>query len=190
VKSLLVHLSIAGLGACLALPAAGASIEEVEFAARVRTGNRGLALSGLGLLRYRVLFRGYVAALYLDEGTAPTRALEDVAKRLELEYFWSIQADAIRQAGEEILARNVSPGQVASLRERLDQIGALYQDVEPGDRYSLTYVPGRGTELAKNDVPLGTIGGDDFAAAYFSIWLGDDPIDASLRDQLLTPLSD
>ena len=70
-----------------------------------------------------------------------------------------------------------------NLRGKID---ALYQDVEPGDRYALTYVPGAGTELAKNGEPLGVIPGADFASAYFAIWLGDDPIDASLRDQLLS----
>lgn len=45
------------------------------------------------------------------------------------------------------------------------------------DRYSLTYMPGVGTELALNDNPLGVIDGADFAAAYFRIWLGDHPID-------------
>ena len=40
-----------------------------------------------------------------------------------------------------------------SLRDRIERINALYADVEPGDRYSLTYAPGVGTELALNDAP-------------------------------------
>jgi hypothetical protein len=138
-------------------------------------------------MRYRVIFRGYVAALYLAEGVAPARVLADVPKRLEIEYFWGIDGSAIREAGEQILARNVSSEQLAALGPRLERIGSLYQNVEPGDRYALTYLPGRGTELAKNGVPLGVIPGADFASAYFAIWLGDRPIDAPLRDQLLTP---
>jgi hypothetical protein len=173
---------------CLALSAGAASIEDVEFADRVRAGDRELVLSGLGLLRYRVIFRGYVAALYLGEGVAPSRVLDDVPKRLELEYFWAIDGQAIREAGEALVARNTTAGQLAALGPRLERIGALYQDVEPGDRYALTYLPERGTELAKNGVPLGVVPGADFAAAYFGIWLGDDPIDAPLREQLLTPL--
>jgi hypothetical protein len=175
---------------CLCLvawrPAAAASIEDVEFADRVSAGGEPLVLSGLGLLRYRVIFRGYVAALYLPEGTDPAQALRDVPKRLEIEYFWSIGGQAIREAGEEILARNVPPERLEALGPRLARIGALYRDVEPGDRYALTYVPGRGTELAKNGEPLGVIEGSDFAAAYFSIWLGQAPIDEPLREQLLS----
>jgi len=184
---LAVH-AIAALCLCLAAsrPAAAASIEDVEFADRVSAGDQTLVLSGLGLLRYRVIFRGYVAALYLPEGTLPAQALLDVPKRLEIEYFWSIGGQAIREAGEEILARNVSPERFSALGPRLARIGRLYQDVEPGDRYSLTYLPGRGTELAKNGEPLGVIEGADFAAAYFAIWLGDASIDEPLRRQLLS----
>jgi hypothetical protein len=73
-----------------------------------------------------------------------------------------------------------------ALASRLEQLHALYEDVEPGDRYALGYVPGRGTELSRNGAVLGTIEGADFARAYFSIWLGEAPIDDSLREQLMT----
>ncbi|MEJ2519407.1 MAG: chalcone isomerase family protein [Desulfuromonadales bacterium] len=54
-----------------------------------------------------------------------------------------------------------------------------------GDRYRLIYRPGTGTELRLNDRRLGTIPGDDFAVAYFSLWLGEQPIDKRFRDRLL-----
>ena len=62
---------------------------------------------------------------------------------------------------------------------------ALAVDVEPGDRYTLTYIPGEGTELALNGVPRGTIAGADFAAAIFTLWLGDKPIDERFKQSLL-----
>ena len=61
----------------------------------------------------------------------------------------------------------------------------MYVDVKPGDRYALTYVPGVGTELAFNGKPRGVIEGADFAAAYFAIWLGPQPLDNSLKEKLL-----
>ncbi|MGH0030646.1 MAG: chalcone isomerase family protein [Myxococcota bacterium] len=173
---------------CLPAAAPAGSIEGVDFPDRFQAGDERLELKGLGLLRYRVVFRGYVAALYLDAQTPPSAVLEDVPKRLEIEYFWSIGGEAIRDAGAELLARNVAPRELAALRERVDRIGRLYRDVEPGDRYALTYVPGRGTELSLNGEALGIVPGADFAAAYFAIWLGEEPIDESLRRQLLTPL--
>ena len=107
------------------------------------------------------------------------------AKRLELSYFWRIDGKDIGKAGDRILAQNVAPETLVQLRPRLDRINALYDSVEPGDRYALTYVPGLGTELALNGQSKGVIPGADFAAAYFRIWLGERPIDTALRDRLL-----
>jgi hypothetical protein len=136
-------------------------------------------------LRYKVLFKGYVAGLYLGAGVAAEEALADVAKRLELSYFWSINGADFGKAADEILARNVDSDTLARLRPRLERINALYETVNPGDRYALTYVPGLGTELTLNGRSKGIIPGADFAAAYFRIWLGDRSIDTALRDQLL-----
>lgn len=63
--------------------------------------------------------------------------------------------------------------------------GAAGASGRAGDRGTLTYLPGRGTELTLNGRPLALIEGADFARAYFDIWLGPDPIDAGLRDALL-----
>jgi len=172
--------------ACLA-PATvlAAEIEGVSFPDRYQLSGTLLRLIGVGLLRYRVLFKGYVAALYLGEQVPPRRVLEDVPRRLEIEYFWSIPAEGFAEATSRGIARNVDAETQQRLRDRIDQINALYEDVEPGDRYALTYVPGSGTELALNGEPRGVIAGADFSSALFSIWLGDDPLDAKLRDELL-----
>jgi len=169
----------------LSAPAAGAELEGVRFAERHRVEDITLHLSCVGLLRYKIFIKAYVAGLYLGDGVTAAGVLGDVPKRLELSYFWSIDGADIASAGDEILARNVDPPTLETLRPRLRQLNQWYRDIKPGDRYALTYLPGRGTELALNGQRIGVIDGADFAAAYFRIWLGDDPIDASLRDQLL-----
>ena len=185
-----------GLTACvffvwlfLGTAADAATIEGVTFADRYQAGTTTLMLNNVGLLRYRVIFKGYVAALYLGEGVRPEQVLTDVPKRLELEYFWSIAGPDFGKAAEKILADNFPAAQITSFRSRLDRLNTLYENVKPGDRYALTYIPGVGTELALNGKPKGIIEGADFAAAYFAIWLGAKPLDASLKAQLLTPLA-
>lgn len=166
-------------------PSPAAEIEDVSFPDVVRAGDRELPLRGLGLLRYRIVFRGYVGALYLPAQIPSARVLDDVPKALELRYFWSIEGKLFGDAAAEVLERTRNEGEMAALQERLDRINTLYRDVEPGDRYRLTYVPGEGMTLALNGETLGTIPGADFAAAYFSIWLGEEPIDEGFRDKLL-----
>ena len=166
-------------------PGMAAEIEGVRFADRVRSGDVTLRLSCTGLLRYKIFIKAYVAALYVGDGVAADDVMADVPKRLELSYFWSIGAADFRKVGDEILKRNVDERTFATLQPRLERINAWYRDVKPGDRYSLTYLPETGTQLALNDTQLGVVAGPDFAKAYFRIWLGDQPIDANLRDQLL-----
>ncbi len=178
-------LSALLIAAATAQQGVAAEIEGVHFADRARSGDVTMRLSCVGLLRYKLFIKAYVAALYLGDGVAAGDVLADVHKRLELSYFWSISGSDFGKAGDEILAQNVDAETMAALRPRLDRINALYRDVKPGDRYSLTYVPGIGTELALNDRRIGVIDGADFAAAYFRIWLGQHPIDTRLRDQLL-----
>ena len=168
-----------------ARPGAAAELEGVRFADQMRAGDATLRLRCVGLLRYKLFIKAYVAALYLGEGVAAGDVLADVPKRLELSYFWSISGADFAKAGDQILAQNVDAKTVAALRPRLDRINSWYRDVKPGDRYSLTYVPGSGTELALNGNRLGSIDGADFASAYFRIWLGDTTINAPLCDQLL-----
>jgi chalcone isomerase-like protein len=160
-------------------------IEGVRFADVIDVGAATLHLNDVGLMRYRYVIKAYVAALYLGDGAQPTDVLADAAKRLEIEYFYAIQATGFVNATNEGIGANVPPETFARLRPQIDRLNLLYRDVKPGDRYALTYVPGVGTALALNGVTLGTIEGADFAAAVFAIWLGPKAIDASLKTQLL-----
>ena len=103
-----------------------------------------------------------------------------------LRVVWLTRRDKLAQAADEVLRRNFDARSLAPLRDRIDRMNAAYRDVEPGDRYALTYVPGQGTELALNGKPLVRIPGADFAKAYFAIWLGPDPADEKFKRQLLT----
>jgi hypothetical protein len=176
--------------ACLSGQSArAAEIEGVRFLDRLSVGASELRLHGTGLLRYRVFIKGYVAALYLGESFAreatPKTVLADVPRRLEIEYFWAIPADKFANATVEGISRSTGPATFERLRRSIDRINKLYEDVEPGDRYALTYLPGVGTELALNGRRLGVVEGADFSAALFAIWIGDEPLDESLRNQLL-----
>lgn len=178
----------AALALCLAGAASAAReavVEGVRFAPRVQAGDTPLLLHNAGLLRYRVVIKAYVAALYLGEGVPPSAALGDVPKRLEAEYFWALDGEDFGPVTLEGIARNVDAATLERLRPRIARFGTLFQDVEPGDRYALTYLPGRGTEVTLNGRPLGTVEGADFANALFAVWLGSAPLDEDLKTALL-----
>lgn len=182
---------VMGLAAvCLSLQAARAGdIEGVQFIERMSINDEKLRLHNTGLLRYRVFIKGYVAALYLAESfggeSTPSAVLADLPRRLEIEYFWAIPADEFAKVTVEGISRNTDRVTFVRLRDRVERLNAMYEDIEPGDRYALTYLPGVGTELARNGRRLGVIEGADFSSALFGIWLGDRALDDSLRRQLL-----
>jgi len=180
-RTLLVPLAL-----CLAWSAQAAEIEGVHFPQRRSIGATPLALHGVALLRYRVFFKGYVAALYLGEGVPASAVLEDVPRHLEIEYFWPIAAPHFAEATVAGIARNVEPAALEALRPSIEAFNRLYVDVEPGDRYAISYVPGSGTQLSLNGVPRGHVPGAAFSQALFSIWLGERPFDDDLKAQLLT----
>ena len=173
------------LWATISANAFASEIAGVSFVENRTAGKTHLTLVGTGLMRYLVFIKAYVAALYMEDDVPPKTVLSDVAKRLEIEYFVPIKAEDFVFSTNELTARNVDADTLTRLRPRIERINSLYEDIKPGDRYSLTYLPGVGTELALNGVPKGTIEGSDFAAAVFSMWLGKRPIDESLRNSLL-----
>ena len=166
------------------VPLNAAEIEGIRFNDSYVADNTKLRLTGVGLLRYWG-FKAYVGAFYMEQGTPIGSFLSDTAKRIELEYFRSIKGKDFGPATNKSIAKNVDAKTFDRLRPQIEFHNSLYQDVQAGDRYSLTYVPGKGTELALNGQPKGIIEGAEFAAAVFSIWLGPKPMNETFKKQLL-----
>ena len=136
-------------------------------------------------MRYMIFIKAYVGGLYLPEEISPDDALSEVPKRLEVEYFQSIKGEDFGPVTRKMIAKNVDDQTLRRLQPKIEYHNSLYEDVKPGDRYSLTYTPGKGTELALNGKPKGIIEGSEFAAALFSIWIGPNPIDKKFKKQIL-----
>jgi hypothetical protein len=173
----------AGLAALLA--AAIAAVAAIPHAPEHREGETALALHGHGVLRYKGLIRVYDAALYLADPAHSARVLEDVPRRLEIQYLRSLDRDVFLEAADRALAVTATPEERAGIRDRLERLNRLYRSVRKGDRYALTYLPGVGTRLDLNGEALGTIEGADFARLYFGIWLHPQAPSAELRRHLL-----
>jgi len=167
----------------LSAPGNAAEVAGIHYEDSYVAGNTRLRLIGAGFLRYWG-FKAYTGALYLEDGTSIDNVLADRAKRIELQYFRSIKGKDFGPATDKSIAKNVDPDTYKRLRSKIDYHNSLYEDVKPGDRYALTYIPGRGTELMLNGEPKGVIEGAEFAAAVFSIWLGPEPISGSFKKEI------
>jgi hypothetical protein len=167
-----------------AATAVGFEIEGVTFSETYQANGTNLELRGAGLYRYLV-FKVFVSALYLRPTDASADILSDIPKRLVIHYFHEIKAEEFVELTEDGLKKNLSAEKLARIRPLIDRYNTLYSAVKPGDEYSLTYIPGRGTELALNGKPRGVIEGPEFGSAIYTIWLGPNPLEKGLKATLL-----
>ena len=145
-----------------------------------------LKSNGMGL-RKKVVFKVYVAGLYLEtpSTSGPAVISSDQIKRMQLSVLRSLKASQVTEAIEEGFEKN-SRTQMGALKERLGKFGAMISDVVEGDQILMTYVPGKGTSVSVKGAEKGVIEGKDFADALFAVWLGNNPVQEDLKKALLT----
>jgi len=179
---------LAGVPAALAAPQN--PIAGVRFDAQAQLAGQALQLNGTGL-RAVAWLKGYAAGLYLAQPAASTDAVlaQGGAKRLQMRMLVEVPTAEFVKAFHKGVERNTPVAQHAGLAERMARFDALIQPlgkVRKGDLVNLDSVPGQGMQLSLNGKPLGAaIPGDDFYAALLRIFLGDKPVDDSLKAGLL-----
>jgi len=69
---------------------------------------------------------------------------------------------------------------------QIDQFSGFFTEpLKEGMQVQIDYAPGPGTTVSVGGKTKGTVAGADFMRALFAIWLGDKPVDGSLKDGLL-----
>ncbi len=182
--SLLLLLSTFGFGSAQAF-----EVADVNVAEKAKVGESELVLNGAGL-RKRLLFKVYVAALYTSEKKSSAEAVLNDAgpKRMALHIKRELSSEQLLGALNDGLKANNSPADLATLDARLkdfDNIMTSVGKASPGNLVSLDYIPGTGTRVQLNGQTKGTIPGEDFNKALLKIWLGDSPVQESLKKDLL-----
>lgn len=169
-----------------ALPAAAAEQPVLRAVAAERIGPIGaetLRLRGMGLFRYMGV-KLYMAFFYTKPDVAePDMSLGRHPMRLVFRYMHDIPRDALVKAAETNLQRNAEVD-YPKIRERVERLHERYTDLKKGDECALVYANGKTIALFKNK-PIIEIEGEDFARAYFGIWLSKYSINQKLRKNLL-----
>ena len=165
-------------------------IAGVRFEPRVQLAGQALQLNGTGL-RAVAWLKGYAAALYLGQPAASPEAVvaQPGAKRLQLRLLMDVPVAEFVKAFHKGVERNTPADQQAGLAERMARFDALLQPlgkVQKGDLVNLDLLPGQGLLFWHNGRQLGpAIPGDDFYAALLRIFIGEHPVDDTLKAGLL-----
>ncbi len=162
-----------------------AEIDGVSFQDEYIVGKEKLLLRGYSTLTYMLFIKAYSGALYLRSEISSEQALGETPRIIQLHYFHKISAVDFRNATVEMIKKNTSSAEFQKIKDQLDTFNGFYKDVNPGDRYTAAYFPSHGTTLYLNKKALGTLKGSEFSKAFFSIWIGQKPIDKKFRDRLL-----
>ena len=160
-------------------------VEGVQFERSLKSANQNLRLAGASGFTYALIFDVLSGAIYLPEGTQPRDFPIATDKALVLSYKRSFSAEELREVTSNLFRRNTPATLVKEVEEDLQAFNALYQDIQPGDRYRLTLSQGQGLELSLNGQPIGSVKSPKFGMAVFNIWFGENPFNSSFRDQLL-----
>ena len=167
-----------------------ADVGGVAVADTIKLGGADLVLNGAGI-RTRAVFKVYVGALYLAE--KKPAAAEAIAqrgpKRVALHMLRDLTAEQLGGALNDGLAANLSEADRAQFKSQIDELKATMDAVGAAKEKSvvtLDYLPDSGIRIAIDGAPRGKpIAGEDFYRALLKIWLGDKPVDRTLKAGML-----
>ncbi|HEY5998777.1 MAG TPA: chalcone isomerase family protein [bacterium] len=187
VRQFALAAAVAAAAAMFASDTLAAVVKGVTFPDSVAIGGRECRLNGVGV-RTKFIVSVYLGALYVATPTADGVAAiaADEPKRTVLHFVHSkVEAEKIREAWREGFAANAGAA-LPQLKERLERFAGWFdEDLHKDERIELTYVPGKGTEVAVKGKVRGTIEGADFMRALWSVWLGEKPVDGGLKEGML-----
>ena len=167
--------------------AVAADIDGNQIPDQLPAADTTLQLNGAGL-RDKFMIDLYVGGLYLakksSDAAAVINADEPMALRL-LIVSSRITSENMTEATLEGFQHSLGSKQ-AAMQPRIDQFLLGFKEpIKEGDVFEMLYLPGSGVIISKSGKQLNTVEGLDFKAALFGIWLGEEPAQNSLKEEML-----
>jgi len=179
------------LAACFAFtPVLAEDVGGINIEPTATVGGKQLKLNGAGI-RTRVFVKVYALGLYLPEKKDTTAGVLDTVgpRRFAIGMLREINAEELGQAFMVGITANTDKAERAKLVAQLGQFGDMFANqaaLKKGDMLVVDWVPGTGTVIHLNGKSLGEPLPDlAFYNALLKIWLGDKPVDTSLKPLIL-----
>lgn len=170
--------------------AAAVEVSGVRFDDTAKVAGKDLVLNGAGL-RTKVIFKVYAAGLYLGEKKSNVAEIlkQEGPRRMTIVMLRDVSSDDFGEAFMKGINENIDAGEKAKYAGQIAKFGELFggiPGVKKGDVLHLDLIPGAGTQAELNGKKVGeTIADPGFYNAVLRIWLGDKPVDNSLKPALL-----
>jgi hypothetical protein len=188
VKSLFLLFFVGLL--CGTAMSATKEINGVKLDDSINLAGSTLHLNGAGT-RYKVIFKVYVAGLYLAEKAESLEKVVDQSgpKRLSVTMLREVEAEEFGRLLTRGMHDNSPKASMSKLIPGLLRMSQIFSDQKKmvaGDNFLIDWVPGKGTVITVKGVVQGEpFKEPEFFGALMSIWLGHTPADFKLKDALL-----
>ena len=171
----------------VAAPSSAGQLAGVTMPDEVSVAGKTLVLNGLGLREATALMVDvYVAGLYVEGRSTDAEPIlsPSTGKRIVMKFLRSVGREKLAAAWTEGFEKNAGD-KASTVAPGLATMNAAMDDVKKDDTIVLTFVPGAGTTVSVKGQDVAAIPGDDFQRVLFSVWLGPQPPNVSLRDGML-----
>ncbi len=159
----------------------------VSFPDQLAVGGETCRLAGVGV-RKKFFMDIYYGGLYLK---TPARDPEAVIQSAEAKavvlhvVYKQVDPDKWVEGWREGFSKNV-PDASPELKKKMERFTAFFdQPVKKGEEVRIVYEPGVGTTVVIAGTEEGTVSGDDFMKALWSIWFGRHPASEDLMKGML-----
>jgi hypothetical protein len=181
--------AIAALAAACGAQAA-IDVNGIKFEDTNKVGGKELKLNGAGM-RTKIVIKVYAAGLYLPEKKSNVADILklDGPRRVTLVMARDIPAEDLGKAFMDGINENLDKAEKAKIVGQLGKFGEMFaavDDIKKGDVMHMDWIPGTGTVCELNGKRIGESVSDlNFYNAVLRIWLGEKPVDRSLKPALL-----
>ncbi|HYD96155.1 MAG TPA: chalcone isomerase family protein [Noviherbaspirillum sp.] len=182
--------TLAGLALGICIGAQAAEVGGVRLDDNVKVANQDLKLNGAGVRSWAV-FKVYAAGLYLPEKkkTVPEVLALNGARRMHMVLLRDVNSEELGQAFMDGLNANSDKAEKAKFVNQTVKMGEIFASIPKlgkGDTITNDWIPGSGMHVLVNGKRVGDVLPDlAFYNAFLKIWLGEKPVDRSLKQGLL-----
>jgi hypothetical protein len=157
----------------------------VVFPDKVSVGGSSLVLNGGGV-REKYFMDLYSCGLYIKQKSSDANKIIDNSENMAI-HIQIVSSLVTREKFIETVNEGFSKASHGSVTadQKSTFMGFFSDPFKKGDKIQLEYVSGTGLKVYKNGSYKGVIASSAFKKALFSIWLGNNPASADLKNKML-----
>lgn len=175
---------------CAGFTAQAAEVAGIKFAETSEVAGQSLLLNGVGV-RYRAIFKVYVAGLYLPKKSHDDKEVLAMpgAKRLHVVMLRDVEGDVLGKLLMQGIRDNNSQAETQKHLDGIRKLGQLFAErkkLMAGENFTIDFDPKLGPVIKLNGKAIGQpLNEPDFNALFLRVWLGDHPSDPFLKKGML-----